>query len=152
MKTQKEPWRKKCYEKVTLELKLLVVDQIKNGQISTNYASKKYDIPRTTISYWLKKYSTLVQQNTGMSKLDEIKKLKERIEELEFVKDFQQDIIADMEIITGVDLSKKSLPKTLVKEIEIKKKNLLKENGSINVLGLVNKPSTKEVKRKKTNN
>jgi len=141
MKTQKEPWRKKCYEKVTLELKLLVVDQIKNGQISTNYASKKYDIPRTTISYWLKKYSTLVQQ-----------KLKERIEELEFVKDFQQDIIADMEIITGVDLSKKSLPKTLVKEIEIKKKNLLKENGSINVLGLVNKPSTKEVKRKKTNN
>jgi transposase len=42
-----------------------------------------------------------------MSKLDEIKKLKERIEDLEFVKDFQQDIIADMEIITGVDLSKK---------------------------------------------
>jgi transposase len=55
----------------------------------------------------LKKYSTLVQQNTGMSKLDEIKKLKERIEALEFVKDFQQDIIADMELITGVDMSKK---------------------------------------------
>ncbi|WP_240914581.1 hypothetical protein [Polaribacter sp. 11A2H] len=81
-----------------------------------------------------------------MSKLDEIKKLKERIEELEFVKEFQQDIIADMEIITGVDLSKKSLPKTLAKEIELKKKNILKENGSINVLGLVNKPSTKEKK------
>ncbi|MFT5213111.1 MAG: transposase [Polaribacter sp.] len=46
-----------------------------------------------------------------MSKLDEIKKLKERIEDLEFVKDFQQDIIADMEIITGVDLSKKRYPK-----------------------------------------
>ena len=57
------------------------------------------------------------QQNTGMSKLDEIKKLRERIEELEFVKDFQQDIIADMEIITGVDMAKKSLPKTLAKEI-----------------------------------
>ena len=96
MKTQKEPWRKKSYEKVTLELKLFVVDQIQNGQISTNFASKKYDVPRTTIGYWIKKYSTLVQQNTGMSKLDEIKKLKERIEELEFVKDFQQDIIADM--------------------------------------------------------
>ena len=87
-----------------------------------------------------------------MSKLDEIKKLKERIEELEFVKDFQQDIIADMEIITGVDLSKKSLPKTLAKEIEIKKKNILKKNGSINVLGLVNKPSTKDLKNKKSNN
>jgi transposase len=83
MKTQKEPWRKKTYEKVTLELKIFVVDQIQNGQISTNFASKNQDVPRTTISYWLKKYSTLVQQNNGMSKLDEIKKLKERIEELE---------------------------------------------------------------------
>ena len=151
MKTQKQPWRKKSYEKVTLELKLFVVDQITNGQISTNFASNKYAIPRTTITYWIKKYSTLVQQNTGMGKLDEIKKLKERIEELEFVKDFQQDIIADMEIITGVDLSKKSLPKTLAKEIELKKKNRLKENGSINVLGLVNKLSTKALKGKKTN-
>jgi transposase-like protein len=151
MKTQKEPCRKKSYEKVTLELKLFVVDQIQNGQISTNFASKKYDVPRTTIGYWIKKYSTLVQQNTGMSKLDEIKKLKERIEELEFVKDFQQDIIADMEIITGVDLSKKLLPKTLAQEIELKKKNRLKENGSISVLGLVNRPSTKDSKPKRTN-
>ncbi|MCD8450318.1 DNA-binding protein [Tenacibaculum dicentrarchi] len=151
MKLQKQPWRKKTYEKVTLELKLFIVDQIQNGQISTNFASKKYDVPRTTIAYWIRKYSTLAQQNNGMSKLDEIKKLKERIEELEFVKDFQQDVIADMEIITGVDMSKKSLPETLAKEIEIKKKNILKENGSISVLGLVNKPSTKELKNKKTN-
>jgi transposase-like protein len=151
MKTKKEHWRKKSYQKVTLETKLLVVDQILNGQVSTNFASKKYDIPRTTITYWLRKYSTLVQQNMGMSKNDEIKKLRERIEELEFVKDFQQDIIADMEIITGVDLSKKSLPKTLAKEIALKKKNLLKENGSINALGLLNKPFTKDSKPKKNN-
>ena len=78
-----------------------------------------------------------------MSKKDEIKKLMERIEELEFVKDFQQDIIAEMEIITGVDMSKKSLPESLATEIEQKKKNLLKENGSINASGLANKASTK---------
>ena len=150
MKTKKEHWLKKSYQKATLETKLLVVDQIQNGQISTNFASKKYDVPRTTISYWIRKYSTLVQQNTGMSKNDEIKKLRERIEELEFVKDFQQDIIADMELITGVDMSKKSLPKSLAKEIELKKKNRLKENGSMNVLGLVNKPSTKDVTPRKT--
>lgn len=150
MKTKNEHWRKKSYQKATLETKLLVVDQIQNGQISTNFASKKYDVPRTTISYWIRKYSTLVQQNTGMGKNDEIKKLKERIEELEFVKDFQQDIIADMELITGVDMSKKSLPKTLAKEIELKKKNRLKENGSMNVLGLLNKPFTKDVTPRKT--
>ncbi len=151
MKTQNEHWRKKSYQKVTLETKILVVDQILNGQISTRSASEKYDVPRTTITYWLRKYSTLAQQNTGMSKQDEIKKLKERIEELEFVKDFHQDIIADMELITGVDMSKKSLPKTLAKEIELKKKNILKENGSISALGSVNKPSTKDSKPNKSN-
>lgn len=144
MKTQNEHWLKKSYKKATLETKLLVVDQILSGQLSNNQASKKYDVPRTTISYWLRKYSTLVQQNTGMSKNDEIKKLKEKIEELEFVKDFQQDIIADMELITGVDMSKKSLPKTLAKEIEQKKKQRTKENGSMDVLGYLNKPSTKD--------
>lgn len=149
MKSQNEHWRKKSYQKVTLETKLFVVDQILNGQVSNNQASKKYDVPRTTISYWLRKYSTLVQQNNGMSKNDEIKKLKERIEELEFQKDFQQDIIADMELITGVDMSKKSLPKTLAKEIEQKKKQRIKENGSMDVLGYLNKPFTKDSKHSK---
>ncbi|MEL0645350.1 helix-turn-helix domain-containing protein [Olleya sp. Ti.3.14] len=144
MKTKNEHRLKKSYQKATLETKLLVVDQILNGQISNNQASKKYDIPRTTISYWLRKYSTLVQQKMGISKNDEIKKLKEKIEELEFQKDFQQDIIADMELITGVDMSKKSLPKTLAKEIEQKKKQRIKENGSMDVLGYLNKPSTKD--------
>ncbi|WMI68199.1 helix-turn-helix domain-containing protein [Mangrovimonas sp. YM274] len=149
MKHEKQHWRKKSYQKVNLETKLLVVDQILNGQLSNNQASKKYEVPRTTITYWLRKYSTLVQRNTGMSKNDEIKKLKERIEELEFQKDFQQDIIADMELITGVDMSKKSLPKTLAKEIEQKKKDRLKENGSMDVLGYLSKPSTKDSKHNK---
>ena len=76
-----------------------------------------------------------------MTKDQEIKKLKKRIEALEFMKEFQQDIIADMELITGVDLSKKSLPKTLANEIELKKKKRSKLNGSINVLGSLNKPT-----------
>ncbi|WP_418654486.1 hypothetical protein [Tenacibaculum soleae] len=48
-----------------------------------------------------------------------------------------------MEIITGVDISEKSL----VKEMALKKKKRLKENGSINVLGLVNKPSSMKEKK-----
>ncbi len=126
MKTQNNTCRKKEYQKVTYEHKLFVIDQIKNGQISVNYASKKYDISRSSIHYWMKKYATFEQNNKAVSKDKEIKKLRERIEELEFVKDFQQDIIADMELITGVNLSKKSLPKTLAKEIEKKKVNRLK--------------------------
>ena len=126
MKTQISTCSKIKYQKHTFEHKLFVIDQVKNGQISVNYASKKYDISRSSINYWIKKYATFAQNNKTMSKNDQIKKLKERVEELEFVKDFQQDIIADMELITGVNLSKKSLPKTLTKEIEKKKKNRLK--------------------------
>ena len=126
MKTQISTCSKIKYQKHTFEHKLFVIDQIQNGQISVNYAAKKYDISRSSINYWIKKYATFAQNNKSMSKNDQIKKLKERIEELEFVKDFQQDIIADMELITGVNLSKKSLPKTLVKEIEKKKKDRLK--------------------------
>ena len=129
MKEQKEPSRKKTYKKVGFDLKLLIIDQIQNGRISVNYAAKKYNISKSSIDYWLKKYNTLDQKKLGMSKQDEIKKLKQRIEELEFVKDFQQDVIADMELITGVDLAKKSLPKTLADEIQKKKLNRLKENG-----------------------
>jgi hypothetical protein len=66
-----------------------------------------------------------------MSKNDELKKLRERIEELEFVKDLQQDIIADpiaigFEKETGLEFAKKLLPEALVKEIEKKKKSLTK--------------------------
>jgi len=129
MKEQNQHCQKTSYKKVGYDLKLLIIDQIQNAQISINHASDKYQVSRASIYYWLKKYSTLEQKKQGMSKKDEIKKLKEKIEELEFVKDFQQDIIADMELITGVDMSKKSLPKTLAEEIEKKKQNRLKENG-----------------------
>lgn len=74
----------------------------------------------------MQKLSSFEQNKKGMSKNDEIKKLKERIAELEFIKDLQQDIIADFEVTTGEEISKKSLPETLEKEIAKKKQNLTK--------------------------
>lgn len=118
--------RKKEYQKVGFDLKLSIIDEIANGQISVNHASEKYNISRSSINYWIKKLSNFENKSKIMSKNDEIKKLRERIEELEFVKDFQQDIIADFENITGEHLSKKYLPEALAKEIEKKRKDLLK--------------------------
>ena len=86
----------------------------------------------------------LEQKKKGMAKKDEIKKLRERIEELEFIKDFQQMIIAEAEIDTGNDYAKKSLPGSLAKEVELKKKAILKSNGSANASGSQDKPSTKK--------
>ncbi len=118
--------RKKKYQKVSFDLKLSIIEEIANGRISVNHASNKYHISRSSIDYWTKKLSNFENKSKGMSKNDQIKKLKERIEELEFVKEFQQDVIADFENITGEHLSKKYLPEALAKEIEKKRKSLSK--------------------------
>ena len=80
MKDRKPPCQKTSYKKVGFDLKLLIIDQIQNGQISINHASEKYQVSRSSIDYWLKKYSTLEQKKRGMSKQDEIKKLKQDID------------------------------------------------------------------------
>ena len=127
MATQKkQPCRKRNGWQVSFEFKLSVIDEINNGLISLNYASKKYNISRSTIDYWRKKLSNYVSKSRSMSKEQEIKKLRERIEELEFIKDFQQDMIAEFEKVTGEELSKKFLPEHLANEIQRKKKKLSK--------------------------
>ena len=127
METQKkDACRKRRGKEVSFDFKLSVIDEIKNGRISANYASKKYNISRSTIAYWIKKLSNFNEKSNGMSKDQEIKKLKEKIEELMFVKEFQQDMIVEFENITGQELSKKYLPEHLANEIQRKKKKLLK--------------------------
>ena len=127
MDTQKKDnCRKKNGREVSFDFKLSVIDEINNGLISVNYASKKYNISRSTIDYWMKKLSNYASKSKGMSLKEENKKLKERIEELEFVKDFQQDMIVEFEKVTGEELSKKFLPEHLAQEIQRKKKKLTK--------------------------
>jgi transposase-like protein len=121
-----QPCRKKIGKNCSFEFTTFVIDQINNGQISVNFASKKYNISRSTLDYWRKKLSNNSSKNKSMNLEQEIKKLRERNEELEFVKDFQQDLIANFEKVTGKELSKKYLPEHLANEIQIKKKRLSK--------------------------
>lgn len=141
---KKGPCPKKEYQKISYDLKLSIIDQIANGQISVNHAAKTYNVSRSSIDYWMKKMLSFEQKNKAMAKKDEIKKLKERIEELEFIKDFQQEIMAEIELESGVDIAKKSLPEALAKEVEKKKQSLLKQGFSTNASGSQNKPSTKK--------
>ena len=113
--TKKSDCRNSEYQKVSFDLKLSIIDQIVNGQISVNHAAKVYNISRSSITYWMQKLRTFEQKSKGMSKNDEIKKLRERIEALEFIKEIQQDIIAELEVCTGEDFSKKLLPESLHK-------------------------------------
>ncbi len=123
---KKKACPKKQYEKVSFDLKLTIIDKIHNGQISINHASAVYNISRSSINYWMQKLSTFAQTKKGMSKDDELKRLRERNEELEFINDLQKDIIVDFEKITGEELSKKWLPEALAKEIAKRKKKLTK--------------------------
>ena len=123
---KKQSCRKNDHQKVTLEHKLFVIDQINNGQISANFASKKYNISRSTIHYWMEKLSNNSSKKIYMSKDDEIRKLKLKIADLEGVKTLQQDIIIEFEKITGEELSKKFLPESLSDPIQRRKKKLSK--------------------------
>ena len=124
--TKKSTCPKNDYQKVSFDVKLSIIDKIHNGQISINHAAEVYKISRSSINYWIKKLSSFEQNKKGVSKNDELKKLKERIEELEFIKDLQQDIIADLETSTGIEFAKKFMPDTLAKEIGKKKRSLTK--------------------------
>ena len=114
--------KKQDYVRASYALKIKIVDLVTNGRISKNAAAKKYNVSRSSLDYWIKKFANLAQKETTMSKDKELKKLRDRIEELEFIKDFQQDLIAEYELETGDLKSKKYLPEQLAKEIEQKRK------------------------------
>jgi transposase-like protein len=123
---EKQPCRKRNGREISFDFKISVIDEINNGLISANQAAKKHNISRSTIAYWMKKLSNYASKSNAMSKELEIKKLKERLKELEFIKDFQQDMIVEFEKITGEELSKKFLPEHLANQIQRKKKKLSK--------------------------
>lgn len=140
---KKTPCPKKEVSRTSYAFRLKVIDGIANGQISVNYASKKYNISRSSINYWMNKMLSFDQKHKFMSSKKEIQKLKQRIEVLEFIKDIQQEIMAEIEIESGKDIVKKYLPESLQKEVE-KKKVLLKRDSSTSASGSASKPTTND--------
>ena len=114
MKTpRKQPCRKNEYQKVSFDLKLSIIAEINNGQISANYASKKYGISRGTLAYWIKKLSNFESKSKAMSKNDELKKL--IIEKLSV----EYDINSVYNVLEGIklDISEKiKIPQTTVNQ------------------------------------
>ena len=52
-----QPRRKMKGKECSFEFKTFVIEQINNGQISLNFASKKYNVSRSTLAYWREKLS-----------------------------------------------------------------------------------------------
>jgi len=123
---QESPCRKRNGKECSFEFKTFVIEQINSGQISLNFAAKKYNVSRATLQYWQKKLSNYESKQVIMSLEKELKKLRATKEELEFIKELQQEIIIEFEKVTGKELSKKLLPEQLWKEIQAKKKRVSK--------------------------
>jgi transposase-like protein len=64
--------RKNGGKKCNFEFKIFIIEQINNGQISLNFAAKKYNISRSTLDYWRKKLSNYGSKNNAMSKEQEV--------------------------------------------------------------------------------
>ncbi len=64
--TKTKTCRKRSGKEVSFDFKLSVIDEISNGLISLNYASKKYNISRSTIDYWMKKLSNYTSQKSQL--------------------------------------------------------------------------------------
>lgn len=128
MKGKKSTDEKTHYQNYTYAFKLKIVRQIDNGLISVHHAYKKYGVYHSTIKSWVEKFGRFADKDNMDSKsippAKQIQKLKDRIEELDLIKEFQQDMIAEYEKATGKELSKKFLPKQLADAIEKKKREL----------------------------
>lgn len=101
--------------------KVKIVQQIENGFISKNFAAKKYLVRRSTIDYWCKKLGIDMNEQNNHSTQKQLKKLKEKIEELELINRIKQEVIDECFKRFGKDEVKKSYPKQLLdiaKEIE----------------------------------
>ena len=123
MTKKTSPAEKVPFREASYSFKLKVVQEIQNGLISRNFAAKKYLAPRSTIEYWYKKLATDMNEKNNHSTQKEIKRLKAKIEELEFMNLVRKEALETLFKKYG-DAEKKSYPKQLeefAREIEKRK-------------------------------
>lgn len=97
--------------------KLQIIEEIDNGFISRHGASVKYEISRSSIDYWWRKYSKLAFQKDMAEKfskdpINENKRLKKRLAELEAELELMDMAVEIIEEETGINLRKKYLPES----------------------------------------
>lgn len=104
--------RKITYQGFSWGLKVGIIEEIENGQISINQASIKYGIGRSTIQKWMTKFGNLdrkLREMGGRSPKQEIEELKKKLERAEMERDILETAIEIIEDEYGVDVKKKFL-------------------------------------------
>jgi transposase-like protein len=114
MKERKEESQatKITYQGYSWGLKISIIEEIENGQISINQAARKYRVSRTAIQRWMKKYGNLdkkLREMGGRSPKQEISELKKKLKKIELERDILETAIEIIEDEYGVDVKKKFL-------------------------------------------
>jgi len=114
MKERKEESQatKITYQGYSWGLKISIIEEIENGQISINQAARKYRVSRTAIQRWMKKYGNLdkkLREMGGRSPKQEISELKKKLKQVELERDILETALEIIEDEYGVDVKKKFL-------------------------------------------
>jgi transposase-like protein len=118
MDKHKRPGNELNFKKrFSIAFKKQVVEPILNGQMSQRYAAKKHGLHRNTVASWCREFN-IDMSPKNQSKNKELKKLKDKIEELELIKDIQQDMLALLQKQVGPEELEKYLPEQLFEEVQ----------------------------------
>jgi transposase-like protein len=122
MEKQTEHKKKRSQRDYSLAFKLQLVGELERGELNFSQANKKYGIQgHTTVSKWLRKYSTLdwkelpvvIHKKTPEQKIKELEALlaieKEKVHVLNVAIDIADDMLK-------TDIRKKYLPKQSKKQ------------------------------------
>jgi transposase-like protein len=113
------------YFRYSFAFKKQVIEEIENGQISMNQASKKYNVSRSSLQTWFNKLGNLdkrIKALNGMSPREKIRDMNARIKRLEQEKEILSFAIDMISEEVGTDMLKKYLPESQ-KVIKKRKKN-----------------------------
>jgi Transposase. len=103
------------YYRYSYSFKKQVIEEIENGLISMNQASKKYKISRSCIQTWFNKMGNLnkrIKALQGMSPREKLRDMDARIKRLEKEKEILSFAIGMISEEVGTDMLKKYLPES----------------------------------------
>jgi len=115
MNRKKPPAESYKHYRYSYSFKKQVIEEIENGQISTNQASLKYEVSRSTIQKWFDKmgnFDKKLRSMQGRSPKQKMLSMKTRIDRLEEEKEILSFAIDMISEEVGTDMLKKYLPES----------------------------------------
>lgn len=92
--------------------KVNIVEQIENGQLSMNQAATQYEVSRSSVQEWVRKYGNLdkkLKSMGGRSPKQEIAALKKKLKQAELEREILKLAVEIVEDEYGIDVKKKYL-------------------------------------------